>query len=100
MVPIFFYEPKAMDELKLKQCALAAAAERGCNVVELTLDDDNNIELIIARDGAPIELGDCEHVHRAILKEFDRDVEDYSLTVSSQGISAQEADELLKEDTK
>ena len=37
-------------------------------------------------------------MHRAVLAAFDRNVEDYALTVGSVGISAEEADALLAED--
>ena len=89
-----------MDESKLKQVIEAAAMERGCFVADATLDDDNNIEVVIGREGAPVDLQDCEHVHRAVLKSFDRDIEDYALTVSSRGITAEEADAMLKDTTE
>ena len=73
-----------------------AAAERGCSIVELCVDDDNNIELTIDRDGGA-DLADCEFVHRAVLSAFNRDIEDYALTVGSVGISPEEADRLLSE---
>ena len=74
-----------------------AAQERGCRVVEHDINDDDNVfEVIIDKDDAPVELADCEFVHRAVLGAFDRDVEDYALTVSSVGIDAAEADEILK----
>ena len=86
-----------MDEAKLRQVAQAAAEKQGCGIVALTLDDDNNIEITITRSGASVELQDCEAVHRAVLAAFDRDVEDYALTVSSEGLSPEEADRLLAE---
>ena len=86
-----------MDEAKLKEVVEAAAAQRGCTVADIVLDDDNNIEVTITRSGSPVELADCESVHRAVLAAFDRDVEDYALTVSSLGISGEEADRLLSE---
>jgi ribosome maturation factor RimP len=74
-----------------------AASERGLVVVEIKFDDDDNVfEVTIDRPGADVDLADCEYVHRAVLTAFDRDVEDYSLTVTSVGIDAAEADELLK----
>ena len=86
-----------MDEAKLKQVVEAAAGQRGCTVADIVMDDDNNLEVTITRSGAPVELSDCETVHRAVLAEFDRDVEDYALTVSSLGISGEEADRILSE---
>lgn len=84
-----------MELDSLKKIVLAAAQERACSVVDVKLDDDNNIEVIIDKEASPVDLGDCEFVHRAVLKAFDRDVEDYALTVSSLGISGSEADEIL-----
>lgn len=86
-----------MDEKKLKEVVEAAARERGCTLVGLNLDDDNNIEVTVDRVGNPVELADCEFVHRAVLGSFDRDIEDYALTVSSLGISSEEADRMLTE---
>ena len=86
-----------MEALELKPVVEKAAAECGCRVVEIKVDDDNNIELTIDKpDGA--SLSDCEYVHRAVLAAFDRDIEDYALTVGSLGISSEEADRMLAED--
>ncbi|MBQ7269459.1 MAG: hypothetical protein IJS62_06360 [Bacteroidales bacterium] len=85
-----------MDRQKFEQVASAAAQERGCSVVETLFNDDDNIfELTLDKEGGA-SLEDCETVHRSILSAFDRDVEDYSLTVGSAGISAEEADALLQ----
>ena len=75
-----------------------AAAERACSVVDIMWNDDDNIfEVTIDKaDATPVDLEDCEYVHRAVLAAFDRDKEDYALTVGSRGIDAEEADELLK----
>lgn len=75
-----------------------AAAERGCEVVAIDFNDDDNIfEVTINRQpGDPVALDDCEFIHRAVLAAFDRDVEDYALTVGSLGISAEEADKILE----
>ena len=75
-----------------------AAAERGCEVVAIDFNDDDNIfEVTINRQPEdPVALDDCEFIHRAVLAAFDRDVEDYALTVGSLGISAEEADKILE----
>lgn len=85
---------KQEDLLKVLE---QAAQERGCFVVELAFDDfDNVFDVTIDREDAPVDLADCEYVHRAVLAAFDRNIEDYSLTVGSRGIEAEEADALLK----
>ena len=84
-----------MERTELKPVLERAAAERACTVVQLDVDDDNNIEVTIDKEGGA-DLSDCEYVHRAVLAAFDRNVEDYAMTVSSVGIDAAEADEMLK----
>ena len=74
-----------------------AASEKSCKVVDLSFDDDENVfEVTLSKEGADVELADCEYVHRAVLAAFDRNIEDYSLTVSSLGIDPAEADEILR----
>lgn len=74
-----------------------AAAQKGCKVVDVVFDDDENVfEVTIDREEGEVDIDDCEFVHRAILDAFDRNIEDYSLTVSSVGISPEEADRLLE----
>ncbi|HAZ74152.1 MAG TPA: hypothetical protein DHU72_07010 [Rikenellaceae bacterium] len=85
-----------MDLLKFKEIVNEAAAARGCAVVEMTLNDDDNVfEVVIDKENGDVDLSDCESVHRAVLDNFDRNIEDYALTVSSAGIDAAEADEIL-----
>jgi ribosome maturation factor RimP len=87
-----------MDRTELIKVLEAAAAGRGCSVAVLDFDEDDNvIDVTITKEDGPVNLGDCEYVHRAVLAAFDRDVEDYALTVGSAGISGAEADALLKE---
>ncbi len=85
-----------MDLLKFKEVVENAARERGCIVADMSLNDDDNVfEVIIDKDASDVDLADCEYVHRAVLAAFDRNIEDYALTVSSAGIDAAEADAIL-----
>ncbi len=86
-----------MEKKEFEKVLNAAAQECGCRVVEIDFNDDDNIfDVTIARtDGGAVSLDECEHVHRAVLAAFDRDIEDYALTVGSCGIDAAQADELL-----
>ena len=94
---VFFFFYIAMEKNKFQEVVNAAALERGCVVADIQWDDDDNVfEVTIDKPQGDVDLGDCEFVHRAVLAAFDRNVEDYSLTVGSLGIDADEADELLK----
>lgn len=83
-----------MEKTDLQPVLEKAAAERSCRIVEIIADDDNNFDVTIDKDGGA-DLADCEYIHRAVLAAFDRDIEDYALTVGTAGISPEEADELL-----
>lgn len=95
--PIFVFITTEMKKEELLQVAGEAAAKRGCTIVELAFNDDDNIfELVLGKQEGSVDLDDCEFVHRAVLAAFDRNIEDYALTVGSEGIDAAEADEILK----
>ena len=92
---LFFYF--VMKEIELREVVEEAARQRSCKVVEIMFNDDDNVfEVTIDKYDAPVDIEDCEFVHRAVLAAFDRNVEDYALTVSSLGIDAGQADEILK----
>jgi ribosome maturation factor RimP len=55
-------------------------------LVEVNVRPGNKIEVILDRDSG-LTIEQCTEVHRHILRELDRDVEDYSLDVSSPDIS-------------
>ena len=86
-----------MDRKEFENVVEKAALERGCSVVDIMFNDDDNVfEVTLDKAGdADVTLDDCEYVHRAVLSAFDRNVEDYALTVGSAGIDAAEADEIL-----
>ncbi len=86
-----------MERIEFEKVVNAAVRERACSLVEIVFNDDDNVfEITIDKEGADVDLKDCEFVHRAVLAAFDRNIEDYSLTVTSPGISGEEADEMLK----
>lgn len=86
-----------MEKDSLTTVLEKAAQERGCRLVALDFNDDDNVfDVTIDREGGAVGLDDCEYVHRAVLSAFDRNVEDYALTVGSVGMDGDEADDLLK----
>ena len=86
-----------MERDRFQKVVEDAARERGCVLVGIDFHDDDNVfEVIIDKEDGEVDLSDCEFVHRAVLAAFDRDVEDYALTVSSAGITPDEADEMLE----
>ena len=59
---------------------------RGCYIVEVTVSKDNDVEVVIESEEGVVELEDCVAVSRFFESCFDRDKEDYSLTVTSAGL--------------
>ncbi len=59
---------------------------RGCFIVDVSVSKDNDIVLTIESENGKIELEDCVSLSRFFETKFDREAEDYSLTVSSAGL--------------
>lgn len=85
-----------MERDRFQKVVEDAAGRRGCVVVDIDFNDDDNVfEVTIDKKDGRVDLSDCEFVHRAVLDAFDRDVEDYALTVGSVGLAPGEADQML-----
>ncbi len=67
--------------------AVAEKALEGTDmfVVDSTITPDNTIDLILDSDTS-VSIDVCAMINHAIGEKFDRDIEDYSLTVASAGI--------------
>lgn len=63
-----------------------AVRSQGCFIVDVTVSDDNDITLTIEKEAGDMDLEDCVSVNNAFLEAFDKDSEDYSLTVTSAGL--------------
>ena len=55
------------------------------SLVEVTVSEDNDIEVIITREGG-VAIDDCVALSRYLESKLDRDKEDFSLMVGSAGI--------------
>lgn len=59
---------------------------RGFFLVDVTVSKDNEIVLTVESESGTMELDDCVSLSRYFETRFDREAEDYSLTVSSAGL--------------
>ena len=59
---------------------------RGLYIVDVSINKDNEIEVIIEKEEGIVELDDCVSMSRYFETCFDREKEDYSLTMSSAGL--------------
>lgn len=67
--------------------ALSSEVEaRGLYIVDVSINKDNEIEVIIEKEEGIVELDDCVAMSRYFETCFDREKEDYSLTMSSAGL--------------
>ncbi len=64
----------------------AEIVARGCFIVDISVSKDNDIVLTVESENGKIELDDCVSLSRFFETKFDREAEDYSLTVSSAGL--------------
>ena len=63
-----------------------AVKERGCFIVDVTVSKDNDVVLTVEKEVGEVDLEDCIALNDTFLAAFDKDVEDYSLTVTSAGL--------------
>jgi len=75
-----------MNVNDIKDAIIEPIVARGCFLVDLKVSKDNDILIIIESEEGIVDLADCEAINDAFVSRFDRDVEDYSLTVSSAGL--------------
>lgn len=59
---------------------------RGLYIVEISVTKDNDVTLTVESEEGTVELEDCVALSRAFESRFDREKEDYSITVSSAGL--------------
>ena len=59
---------------------------RNCYIVDVTISKDNDVEVTIESEEGTVELDDCVAISRFFETKFDREKEDYSLTVTSAGL--------------
>ena len=75
-----------MNVSDVKDALQSEIVARGCFLVDVSVSKDNDIVLTIESENSKIELEDCVSLSRFFETKFDREVEDYSLTVSSAGL--------------
>ena len=77
-----------MELLKenIKEVATRKANEINGFIVDVNISANNNIEVLFDKENG-VHIDDCLLISRYIHSEFDRDVEDYSLTVCSPGLT-------------
>lgn len=60
--------------------------DNGLFLVDIEISKENDITITIERHEGSVKVEDCIAIDRIVSSNFDRDVEDYSLTVTSAGL--------------
>jgi len=55
-------------------------------LVDITISADNDIEITVESSVCDVNLDNCTSISRIVGDNFSRDIEDYSLTVTSAGL--------------
>ena len=71
---------------EIKDAMEGAIVARNCFIVEIKISKDNEIELTVESEEGIVTLDDCVDISRKFEEKFDREVEDYELTVTSAGL--------------
>ena len=73
---------------ELEKAAAGYVEGKDLFVVGIKISADNDIDITIESDNRDVTLDDCVEMSRYIEERLDRDVEDFSLTVGSAGLTA------------
>ena len=75
-----------MNISEIKDAIGEEIVARGFFLVDVTVSKENDIVITVESESGIVELEDCVSLSRYFETRFDRDAEDYSLTVSSAGL--------------
>ncbi|MBR5564466.1 MAG: ribosome assembly cofactor RimP [Bacteroidales bacterium] len=75
-----------MNVTEIINALSSEVSARGLYIVDVSINKDNEIEVIIEKEEGIVELDDCVAMSRYFETCFDREKEDYSLTMSSAGL--------------
>ena len=83
---ILYIYSKQMNVSEIIDAVGGEIVARGCYIVDVKVSKDNDVEITMESENGTVELDDCVAVSRFFEGCFDRDKEDYSLTVTSAGL--------------
>ena len=84
--PCFVYTGLFMKISEIVDAMQEPIVARNCFIVEINLSKDNDVELVIESEDGTVTLEDCVGLSRIFEEKFDREKEDYSITVGSAGL--------------
>ena len=87
-VPLFciYKSTGKMNTTEIQDAISEAIVARGLFIVEINISADNDIEITVESEKGEVTLDDCVEINGVFESKFDREKEDYSLTVTSAGL--------------
>ncbi len=76
-----------IDKKKIEEIANVKAKDLNGHIVDITVSSGNDIVICFDKAGG-VNVDECKSISRYINDYFDRDIEDYSLTVCSPGLTS------------
>lgn len=86
MSPYFIFIGQFMKISEIVDAMQEPIVARNCFIVEINISLDNDVEIVIESEDGTVTLDDCVELSRVFEEKFDREKEDYSLTVCSAGL--------------
>lgn len=71
---------------EIKDAMESAIVARDCFIVEIKISKENEIGITVESENGQVDIEDCVALSRIFEEKFDREKEDYALTVSSAGL--------------
>ena len=87
MPPYFIH--KVISDMNVTEIADAIKEQivaRGLYIIEINVSKDNDVEIVIDSEEGIVDLDDCVEISHRFEECFDREKEDYSITVTSAGL--------------
>lgn len=84
--PKFVYTGSLMKISEIIDAMQDEIVARKCFLVDVSVSRDNDVELVIESEEGTVTLDDCVELSRKFEEKFDREKEDYSLTIGSAGL--------------
>lgn len=75
-----------MDKIKIKETIQDFLRLKGLFLVDIDISKDNDIEVTVESAEGVVSIENCIDITKIIEGVFNRDIEDYALTVSSAGL--------------
>ena len=85
LLPLLLYCKKMIQVSNVKEIAVHKVKEMNCFLVDVKVSDTNDIKVTFDRNDG-VSLDDCVSLTKYIEEKLDREIEDFSLSVSSPGI--------------